>query len=484
MNLPELGVGFTWCPDLEPVLQANQDLINVVEVEPQTLWRHEPGAPSPTLDQPALDALRRLPCAKLIHSVNFPLGGTLPPDSQQLELFRSMALQLEVPWLSEHLSFNRVADQDGIWHAGCLLPPRQTMAGVDAAVASIRAFTACVPLPLSIETGVSYLHPRADELPDGEFVARIARAADCGILLDLHNLWTNDRSGRQPLGDYIAQLPLERICELHLAGGRYQNGFWVESPSGQVPDDVLELAARIVPRLPNLKAIIFELFPGHSPRMGARAFRAQLENLHRLWDRRALAPIPQAPIPANPPDRDPAPSPKEWENTLAALAVHKPCATPLAQELRRDPGLAVIRGMVERLRGSMIVRTLRLTFRLIMLERGPAFLEQLLATFWKSHPPKPSPIEEADAFAAFLHEEKPYVPFLNEILQYDRAVIAVALDGEARSIAFGTDPLPLLRALGAGRRAIDLAAGDFEIRLTPDLVKTEVGRLAGLEVIH
>jgi uncharacterized protein len=484
MNLPELGVGFTWFPDLEPVLQANEDLVNVIEIEPQTLWRREPGAHSPTLNQTALDSLRRLPFAKLIHSVSCPLAGTLSPDSEQLELLRSIALQLEVPWLSEHLSFNRVADPDGVWHAGFLLPPRQTIAGVAAAVASIRAVSDCVPLPLSVETGVSYLRIRPDELPDGEFVARIAQAADCGILLDLHNVWTNDRNGRQPLGDYLAQLPLERICELHLAGGRYHRGFWLDTHSGPVPEDVLELAARIVPRLPNLKAIIFELFPAHFPRMGAGAFRSQLESLHRLWDRRAHAVSPQPPVPSDPPDRDPAPSPKEWENTLAALVVHKPCETPLAHELRRDPGLAVIREMVEKLRGSMIVRTLRLSSRLIMLERGPAFLEQLLATFWASHPPQASAVDEAEAFAAFLRAEKPYVPFLAEVLEYDRAVIAVALDGEERSIAFGADPLPLLRALGAGRRPTEITTGDFEIRLTPDLVNTEVGRLAGLEVSH
>ncbi len=491
MNFPELGVGFTWFPDLEPVLQANEDLVNVLEIEPQTLWRREAGAHSPTLNQTALDSLRRLPFAKLIHSVTCPLAGTLPADSEQLALLRSTALALDTPWLSEHLNFNRVADQDGVWHAGFLLPPRQTLAGVEAAVASIRTLLACIPVPLSVETSVSYLRTRPDELPDGEFVARVAEGADCGILLDLHNVWTNDRNGRQPLGDYISQLPLERICELHLAGGHYHRGFWLDAHSGPVPDDVLELAARIVPRLPNLKAIIFELFPAHFPKMGARVFRSQLENLHRLWDRRARALNPQPPIRIDPPARDsspprtdPPPSPKEWENTLAALAVHKPCETPLAQELRHDPGLAVIREAVEKLRGSMIVRTLRLSSRLIMLERGPAFLEQLLTTFWRSHPPEPSALDEAEAFAAFLRAEKPYVPFLAEVLEYDRAVIAVALDGEERSIVFGADPLPLLRALGAGRRPTEITTGDFEIRLTPDQIQTNPQALTGVELAH
>ena len=48
----------------------------------------------------------------------------------------------------------------------------------------------------------------------------------------------------------------------------------------------------------------------------------------------------------------------------------------------------------------MIVRTLRLSSRLIILERGPAYLEQLLAAFWKVHPPEACAVDEAEAFAA------------------------------------------------------------------------------------
>jgi uncharacterized protein len=226
------------------------------------------------------------------------------------------------------------------------------------------------------------------------------------------------------------------------------------------------------------------LFPSHFPKLGQRAFREQLEALHRLWDGRSRESLRQPRVRQEPPVADPAPSPAEWESTLASLAVHKPCSTPLGAELRRDPGLAVIREMVEKFRGSMIVRTLRLSSRLIMLERGPAYLEQLLAEFWKTHPPEPFALDEAEAFAAFLRDHKPYVPFLPEVLAYDRAVMAVALDGEERSVSFGADPLPLLGALGAGRRPTEIATGNFEIRLTPDLVRSEARGLSEMEVIH
>jgi hypothetical protein len=131
----------------------------------------------------------------------------------------------------------------------------------------------------------------------------------------------------------------------------------------------------------------------------------------------------------------------------------------------------------------MIVRTLRLSSRLIMLERGVAYLEQLLAAFWKVHPPEPFAIDEAEAFAAFLRAQKPYVPFLTEVLEYDRAVIAVALHGEQRLIPFQADPLPLLRALSAGRRPTGVTTGEFEVLLTPDQV-ADAKLFSQMQVMH
>jgi len=484
MNLPELGVGLNWFPELDPVLKENNELVDVLEVEPQSLWRRDNDADGLLLDQVSLEALRQFRKPMLSHSVALPIGGIHPSPSKELSNLSATCQELSSPWVSEHLSFNRIVDESGEWQSGFLLPPRQTMAGVEAAIASVRELSAGLAVPLAIETGVNYLSPRPDDLPDGEFVARVAEGADCGILLDLHNVWANDRNGRQPLGDYIDQIPLERVWEIHLAGGHSHRGFWLDAHSGMVSPELMELAARIVPRLPNLKAIVFELFPSHFPKILVSAFRTQLEGLHRLWDRRNTAGTTQPLRPSGSRPSDSLPSPLEWERTLAKLAVHKPVSSPLADELRKDPGLAIIREMIEKFRGSMVVRTLRLTSRLIMLERGPAYLEQLLAEFWKSHSPQPFALDEAKAFASFLREHKPYVPFLPEVLAYDCAVIAVALDGEERRVPFGTDPLPLLRALGAGRRPTEITKGKYEIRLTPDLVETEARALSSMEVIH
>ena len=122
-------------------------------------------------------------------------------------------------WASEHLSFNQARLAGREFFGGFLLPPVQTMASARIAARNIAAVKDLLPVPFAFETGVNYLAPQPGEMPDGAFFAAVAEQADCGILLDLHNLWCNERNGRQRVLDVVAELPLDRVWEVHLAGG-------------------------------------------------------------------------------------------------------------------------------------------------------------------------------------------------------------------------------------------------------------------------
>src|SRR5215510_9749686 len=215
-ELPALGVGIIYSSAIEPLLEQHPELFPVLEVEPQTTWIKVPGAAEPyRVNREVLEHLARLPGRKIIHSVGAPVGGTMRPERAQLERLRETIDYFGSPWASDHLSFNQTAE----FATGFFLPPRQTLQGLETATASIRMLQAALPVPIAVETGVSYLRPLPDELPDGDFVGRVVENADCGLLLDLHNIYCNSVNGRQPLGQYLHQLPLERVWEVHVAGG-------------------------------------------------------------------------------------------------------------------------------------------------------------------------------------------------------------------------------------------------------------------------
>ena len=60
----------------------------------------------------------------------------------------------------------------------------------------------------------------------------IAEEADCGILLDLANLWANERNGRQRLLDVVASAARARRRRSHLAGGEAFGDYWMDAHSG------------------------------------------------------------------------------------------------------------------------------------------------------------------------------------------------------------------------------------------------------------
>ena len=463
----DLGVGVVYSPGLEPLLEAGTELVAVAEVEPQTLWLETQEAAEPyRIDPDAVARLRPLPQIKVVHGVGFPVGGSRPPDTRNLAPLRTMIEELESPWASEHLSFNRTAGPRGDFSTGFLLPPRQTREGVDAAVATIRGVARELPVPFAVETGVNYLRPRDDELSDGAFVAAVAEGADCGILLDLHNIWANERNGRQSVAEFVAELPAERVWEVHIAGGFELDGYWLDAHSGDVAEPLLELAESLLPSLPALRVITFELLPDYIPQLGLERVRAQLEALNRLWERRAGADGRRSLPPRPGGRRVPAgPSPEEWEDVLGGLVIGEHRDGPLARELAADPGLAILRKLVSEFRAGTIVGTLQLTSRLLLLSIGEQGFRALLADFWRERPPELFAATEAENCAAFLEALRPQVPYLEDVLAFERAVLHARANGEASTVRFAHDPSELVEALTAGQLPRSPRRGDFEITI-------------------
>lgn len=473
-----LGVGLVYNSELHPLFREGHRDLCVLELEPETLWDRTfsastGGSPVYVPNASALQRIADLPQRKLIHSVGFPVGGTASLGDAHIAPLAAVTKQMNAPWMSEHLSFNTVELSHGKKQAGFLLPPRQTPGGVDVAVNNIRQLSAVMPVPVAFETGVNYLQPRSDEMNDGAFFASIAQRADCGILLDLHNLWVNERNGRQPVRDVIDALPLERVWELHLAGGMMLDGHYLDSHSDVIASELIEIAARVIPRLPNLGAVLFEMLPGFVNAVGIDAVRNQIPVMRDLWRLRR----PQDVCIQQRTLRDAltfqlsdAADVIEWERTLASLALgtQNERRDSSYSTLAADPGLRVLRTLIEEARNARISRALHFTMTLLLLHLGPTSVKALLGEYRTGWWPDVFTSGEADAFAKFLWsriDRLRGVPFLADVLTFEHAMIRATLYGASSRIDWHHDPVMLFESLERGEFPNGIPAADFSMEV-------------------
>ncbi len=449
MRAPALGVGAVYWSPLHALFAGHPDIVQVAEVEPSTFWLKSPGRAGAVRSNPlALDRIAALPQAKLVHGVGYPVGGTICDAAVHLDEQRRWAERLGAPWTSEHLSFNETAGGN----AGFLLPPCQSDDGVALAAANIRGRAAALGSRFAFETGVNYLPPQPGEMPDGAFFAAVAQAADCDILLDLHNLWTNERNGRARVRDVIAALPLERVCELHLAGGMERDGYWLDAHSGAVPPALLDLAADVVAELPALGAILFEISPEFLPVLGETGVLRQVEALHPLWERRGRTASARA---AHAPSAEPGMRAADWEDMLG-------------RGLRGDdpaPALALYRMLIEAFRKGAIADTLPHSIRLLQITHGEDAVDRLLAGYARATEPQLFPGDEATGCAEWLGRNAPATPYLDDVLALEAGIVRIATAGEAGEIALAHDPSLLVGAIAQGRPPAGLPRGDYRLRL-------------------
>ena len=470
-TLPELGVGITYSPAIEPILLDFPNLVDVLEVEPQTFWVETGNKAEPfKVSTQILEHINQLPGRKLVHSIGAPVGGSVHINPVQYRLLREAIEIFDSPWISDHLSFNSTPE----FYTGFFLPPRQTLEGVKTVVKSIQRFQREIDTPLAVETGVNYLQPRVDEMPDGVFVAEVIESANCGLLLDLHNIFANSMNGRQNISEYLSQIPLERVWEIHIAGGLEMDGFWLDAHSGPIPEPLFEVAKQLIPLLPNLKAIVFEIFPSFVEIVGNDVIATQIQSLKELWGLKNSPPL-------HPPQRNGllstaqirnnnVASPEIWETSLAKLVTGQYLNSSLSYELASDPAISLVNKLIKEFRASMIVSTLRYSSRLLMLSLGADVFRALLENFWSKFPPNQYASSEANAFAKYLAEEiQLKVPHLAKILEFEQAVIATLIDGRTRMVSFKYDPIILLQALAKGELPSDFSQeGVYEIELTAD----------------
>ncbi|HEX3554845.1 MAG TPA: DUF692 domain-containing protein [Thermoanaerobaculia bacterium] len=190
----------------------------------------------------------------LLHGIGLSLGSAEGLDEERVRHVARVAEAVSPPWFSEHIAFTRAGGIE-IGHLTPLPFTREAIATVARNVAELKR--ALPGLPILLENiACPFVLPGA-EMSEAEFVRAVVEEADTGLLLDLENVHANARNhGYDPIA-YLESLPLERVTEVHLAGGVVQGGQYVDSHTRPVPEESWALLEWLAPRTP-VRAVIVE----------------------------------------------------------------------------------------------------------------------------------------------------------------------------------------------------------------------------------
>jgi uncharacterized protein len=230
LNLPNPGFG---------VGLRNAHFDYILKQQPQVDWfeiisenfMNSRGRPRYVLEQIA----ERYPL--VMHGVSLSIGSADGLDFDYLQSLKTLADTTGALWISDHLCWTGVFGRN----THDLLPMPLNEESLRHVIGRIRTVQEFLERPLILENPSTYLTFANDTLREWEFLKYLAEEADCGLLLDVNNVYVSSVNHGFNALEYIEALPPERIVQFHLAGHTDCGTHLLDTHDGEVIEPVWAL---------------------------------------------------------------------------------------------------------------------------------------------------------------------------------------------------------------------------------------------------
>lgn len=188
----------------------------------------------------------------VLHGVSLSIGSTDPLDREYLKALKELAHRVEPAWMSDHLCWTGVAGKN----LHDLFPLPYTEAAIDHVAARVREVQDFLGRQILLENVSSYVSFRQSEMNEWDFLAEIARRADCLILLDVNNIYVSAFNHGFNAQAFLDGIPVDRVRQIHLAGHSNCGSHIIDTHDAPIIDPVWDLYAAAVKRFPNVATMI------------------------------------------------------------------------------------------------------------------------------------------------------------------------------------------------------------------------------------
>jgi uncharacterized protein (UPF0276 family) len=232
-----IGIGLR-APHIQEVLDSRPAL-GWLEVHSEN-WMTDSG--------PIADRLQEIRDAYplSLHGVGLSLGSADGVDSTHLQKLARLVARCQPILVSEHLAWSRL----GAHHSNDLLPLPFTPEAVRILADNIDRVQQCLGRSILVENISAYCTFSESVMPEWAFVRAVVERADCGLLLDLNNIYVNACNHGFASEDYLDAMPWSRVAEVHLAGFEVEGDALIDTHGRVVQEPVWTLYQSALQRLP------------------------------------------------------------------------------------------------------------------------------------------------------------------------------------------------------------------------------------------
>lgn len=171
------------------------------------------------------------------HGVSLYFGSADRPDRAHLRKLKALVKRTNTPWLSDHLCWGSV---DGTYSHD-LLPMPYTFAAAKRTAEKIRMVRDYLEVPICVENVSSYAEFHQSEMTEWEFLSEVVERADCGILLDVNNIYVSSKNHEFDPYAYLDGIPAQRVGQMHIAGHTKFEKYLLDTHDHPVLDPVWKL---------------------------------------------------------------------------------------------------------------------------------------------------------------------------------------------------------------------------------------------------
>jgi uncharacterized protein (UPF0276 family) len=187
-----------------------------------------------------------------LHGVSLSIGSSDPLCEEYLEQLSVLAHRFEPAWISDHLCWTGV----GGHNSHDLLPLPYCEESLEHVVDRVSRVQDRLRRPIALENVSTYLTFAGSAISEWDYLAEVSRRADCGILLDVNNIYVSAMNHGFDAEVYIDSIPDDRVCQIHLAGHRDFGTHLLDTHSREVCDEVWQLYRRATRRFGAVASLV------------------------------------------------------------------------------------------------------------------------------------------------------------------------------------------------------------------------------------